>query len=106
MARLLDDWLRADPERLGRWQFELETASSWKPDEIDVLLFHPRPPTAYAPWLQFRTVLTVTDEDPSVQAGRFGAELTDNDPRGYAEICGGSAEFARELGYEWPPRPA
>ena len=70
-------------------------------DEIDVLLFHPRLPTADGPWIQFRKVLTVTDEDPEVQAARFATELTDSDQRGYPEICGGSAEY----GFEWPPQP-
>jgi hypothetical protein len=102
VARLLDSRLRAQPERLGRWQFGLGRASSWKPDEVDVLLFHPRRPSTGGPWLQFRKVLTVNSDDPAIQAARFEAELTENDPRGYGEICGGSAEFARELGFEWP----
>jgi hypothetical protein len=103
-ARLLSDWLRARPGLIERWQFHVSEVASWKRDEIDVLLFHPSLPTADGPWLQFRRVLAVTDEDPSVQAARFGAELTDQDPRSYAELCGGSAEFARDLGFAWPPR--
>jgi hypothetical protein len=102
VARLLDERLRAEPERIAQWQFEFGGVSSWKPGEVDVLLFHPRPPTADGPWLQFRKVLTVTDEAPEVQAARFAAELTDRDPRDYAVICGGSADSARELGFEWP----
>lgn len=103
VARLLDNRLRTQPELMGRWQFELGRASSRTPNEVDVLLFHPRRPTAGKPWLQFRKVLAVNGDDPAAQAARFEVELTDNDPRGYVEICGGSAEFARELGFEWPP---
>ncbi|MBF6174181.1 hypothetical protein IU476_22185 [Nocardia blacklockiae] len=103
LARLLSERLRIDPEEIGRWNFDFHSASSWRPDEVDVLLGHPRGSTDDGPWLQFRKILTVTDEDPAVQAARFGAELIDNDPRGYTEICGGSAEFARELGFPWPP---
>ncbi|WP_051942787.1 hypothetical protein [Streptacidiphilus rugosus] len=103
-ARLLRDWLRARPGLLERWQFQISQISSWKRDEIDVLLFHPHRPTASdEPWLQFRSVLAVTDEDPSVQATRLGVELTEHDPRDHAVLCGGSADFARALGFAWPP---
>lgn len=105
VARLLGGLLSAAPERIERWGFEVRAVSSWKPGAVDVLFFHPLRPVAEAPWLQFRRVLTVTDEDPAVQTARFAAELTERDPRDYAEICGGSAEYARRLGFEWPTSP-
>lgn len=105
VARLLRERLRAHPELLRRRQFELGSVSSWRPGEVEVLLFHPRRPTSeQSRWLQYRAVLAVTDDDPARQAARSYAELTGRNPRDYAEVCGGVPDFARELGVPWPPR--
>ncbi|MGW2397349.1 hypothetical protein ACWCYY_12420 [Kitasatospora sp. NPDC001664] len=103
-ARLLGERLRADAAALERWRFGLISASSWRPGTVDVLLGHPTArASGSAPWLQFRKELIVTDEDPAVQAARFARELTEHDPRSYADLCGGSADSARALGFPWPP---
>jgi len=52
--------------------------------------------------VQVRPVLAVSDEEPSVQAERFGEEIAAGDPRVVSALCGGSAAFARQLGYPWP----
>ncbi|AXQ54343.1 MULTISPECIES: hypothetical protein [Streptomyces] len=58
------------------------------------------------PWLQSRLKLLVSGEDPTLQAARLAGRLVAGDPRRTAEVCGGSPEFARQLGYSWPRRPS
>jgi hypothetical protein len=54
--------------------------------------------------LQFRHVLSVTDDAPDDQAERMLRDLLRVDPRATGDLCGGSSEFARQLGYPWPER--
>ncbi|MFD5796860.1 hypothetical protein ACFWIO_25710 [Streptomyces diastatochromogenes] len=78
----------------------------WEPDRINLFLFHPGRSAIgeHRPWLQFRMVLPVSDDDPVEQAERLAEQLVADDPRRTADVCGGSTEFARQLGYPWPAR--
>lgn len=105
VARLLADRLHAEPERLARWQCELNWVSawSWERERAIIAFWHPGRPAGNQPWLQFRMQLAVTNDDPAAQAARFADELTVTDPRTRAQVCGGSQEYARQFGYQWPP---
>ncbi|MFF2652776.1 hypothetical protein [Streptomyces sp. NPDC058045] len=109
IARLLEEELRQRTDWLERWECELSrVAATFRvPDRIELVLFHPGRSaiTAGRPWLQFRLTLAIAGEDPAAEAHRLAEELTAGDPRSAAEVCGGSAEFARALGYPWPYRP-
>ncbi|MEU2134324.1 hypothetical protein ABZ587_39585, partial [Streptomyces sp. NPDC018352] len=73
---------------------------------INLFLFHPGRSAIREsrPWLQFRMVLDVSSDAPEVQAERLAEQLVAGDPRQAAEACGGSPEYARQLGYPWPRR--
>ncbi|MEU3792365.1 hypothetical protein AB0F07_21590 [Streptomyces fructofermentans] len=109
VARLLEQSLVEHAEWLAQWECELGMVEApvWEPDRISLFLFHPSRSVTRGrePWLQFRLELDVSEDDPAAQAARFAAELAADDPRMIAEVCGGSAQFARELGYRWPQRP-
>jgi hypothetical protein len=79
----------------------------WEPNEISIFFFHPGRPGRCAieegrPWLQFRMVASVSDNNPADQAETLTEQLVAGDPRQAAEVCGGSSEFAAQLGYRWP----
>lgn len=107
VARLLEEELRRTAW-LERWGCELGSVSAWlwEPDQINIFLFHPGRAAIKdgRPWLQFRMTLDISGEDPADQADRLVEELTTFDPRMAADVCGGSQEFARQLGYPWPQR--
>ncbi|MFD3842734.1 hypothetical protein ACFWWC_41875 [Streptomyces sp. NPDC058642] len=107
VARLLEEWLRQCTAWLARWECELGSVSAWlwEPDQINLFLFHPGRDAIKdgRPWLQFQMTLDVSGDDPAAQADELVAELTAFDPRAAADVCGGSKEFARQLGYPWPP---
>ncbi|MFI6279695.1 hypothetical protein [Streptomyces sp. NPDC050988] len=108
VARLLDKDLQARADRLAGWECELGAVSAWpwEPDQVNVFLFHPGR-SAFRedqPWLQFRMTLAVSSDDPADQAQCLAEQLVAADPRQAAEVCGGSPEFARQLGYPWPQR--
>ncbi|MFE6639938.1 hypothetical protein ACFVFT_09430 [Streptomyces tendae] len=106
VARLLEQRLRERVGWLTTWKCELGAVSAWhwEPDQISVFLFHPGRSAIREdhPWLQFRMILPVSGDDPGDQAERLEARLTAEDPREVAEVCGGSKEFADQLGYPWP----
>ena len=108
VARLLERDLRARTDWLEQWKCELGSVSAWlwEPAQINLLLFHPGRSAIKEdrPWLQFRMVLAVSRNDPAGQAERLAGQLVAGDPRQTAEVCGGSPEFARQLGYPWPQR--
>lgn len=111
VARLLEQDLRERKEWLARWECELGAVSAWpsEPDQINLFLFHPVHPGRSViredrPWLQFGMVLAVSSDDPADQTARLVEQLTAGDPRQTAGVCGGSPEFARQLGYPWPQR--
>ncbi|TDD51606.1 hypothetical protein E1263_29945 [Kribbella antibiotica] len=104
VARLLKQDLAERTDWLMHWECELGAVSAWhwEPDQINVFFFHPGSPTVEdRPWLQFRQRLAVTDADPARQAEQLAQQLIARDPRRTAEVCGGSADFARKLGYPW-----
>jgi hypothetical protein len=109
VATLLRDRLRRQADWLTTWECELGAVSAWhwEPDRINVFLFHPGRSAIGGgrPWLQFRMTLPVSGEAPADQADRLQARITAEDPREIAEVCGGSPEFALQLGYPWPGRP-
>ncbi|MGW4375087.1 hypothetical protein ACWEJ7_15620 [Streptomyces albidoflavus] len=109
VARLLERDLRQHTDWLARWECELAGVSAWlwQPDRVQLFLFYPPRSTITEdrPWLQFRMMLPVSGEDPTLQAARLAGRLVAGDPRRTAEVCGGSPEFARQLGYSWPRRP-
>ncbi|WP_097227242.1 hypothetical protein [Streptomyces sp. OV198] len=108
VARLLELDLRERAGWLARWECELGGVSAWlwEPDQINLFLFHPDRSAIGEdrPWLQFRMVLDVSSDDPESQAARLAEQLAAGDPRQTAEVCGGSPEYARQLGYPWPQR--
>ncbi|WP_327304199.1 hypothetical protein OG730_11735 [Streptomyces sp. NBC_01298] len=109
VARLLEDELRQQTAWLERWDCELGSVSArlWEPpDQFHLFLFHPGRSaiTEDRPWLQFQMTLNISGADPATQTRRLVEELTAGDPRVAADVCGGSPEFARRLGYSWPQR--
>lgn len=108
VARLLEEELRRRTAWLERWECELASVSAWlwEPDQINLFFFHPGGAAVKEdrPWLQFRMTLNVSGGDPAAQAQQLAEELTAFDPRLAADVCGGSPEFARQLGYPWPQR--
>ncbi|MET8753342.1 hypothetical protein ABZW32_25090 [Streptomyces sp. NPDC004667] len=108
VARLLTRHLAARTDWLSTWDCELGSVSAWlwEPDRINLFFFHPSTSAIREdrPWLQFRMVLALSGEDPAAQAEGLALRLTAGDPRPSAEVCGGSVEFARQLGYAWPRR--
>ncbi|MFE2149722.1 hypothetical protein [Streptomyces lavendulae] len=108
VARLLERHLVARTDWLPSWECELGGVSAWlwEPERINLFLFHPSRSAIGQdrPWLQFRMTLAVSGDDPAAQAQRLAERLTAGDPRQSAEVCGGSPEFARQLGYSWPQR--
>jgi hypothetical protein len=108
VARLLEQDLRERTDWLTQWECELGGVSAWlwEADQINLFLFHPGRSAIGEdrPWLQFRMVLAVSSDDPAGQAERLAEQLVAGDPRQTAEVCGGSPEFAKQLGYRWPQR--
>ncbi|MFE2531549.1 hypothetical protein [Streptomyces sp. NPDC059371] len=108
VARLLEESLRRQTQWLDRWRCRLAWVSALpsERDRVTVAFFHPGPPAGSdeQPWLQFRQVLSVTDDAPIGQADRMLRDLLEADPRATGEVCGGSREFAGRLGYPWPER--
>ncbi|MFF2147957.1 hypothetical protein [Kitasatospora sp. NPDC058190] len=106
VARLLEGRLREHTDWLAAWECELGAVSAWHwdPDQITVFLFHPGRSAIREdrPWLQFRMTIPISADDPADQVDTLEACLTAGDPREVAEVCGGSKEFADQLGYPWP----
>ncbi|GAA3183106.1 hypothetical protein GCM10017688_41390 [Streptomyces ramulosus] len=108
VARLLELHLKARTDWLAQWECEIGAVSAWvwEPRHIDLFLLHPGRSALREglPWLQFRMTLDVSSDTPEKQAERLADQLVADDPRRTAEICGGSPEYARRLGYPLPPR--
>ncbi|MFE5588078.1 hypothetical protein [Kitasatospora sp. NPDC056531] len=106
VARLLEERLREHTGWLTTWECELGAVSAWpwEPDQITVFLFHPGRSAIREdrPWLQFRLTIPISGDHPADQVEALEARLTAEDPREVAEVCGGSKEFADQLGYPWP----
>lgn len=108
IARLLEESLQQQTQWLDQWECQLAWVSAlpWERDRVAVAFFHPGRPTGNdeGPWLQFRHVLSVTDDAPDDQVNRMLRDLLQADPRATGEVCGGSREFAKQLGYPWYQR--
>ncbi|MFC7241068.1 hypothetical protein ACFQO7_01120 [Catellatospora aurea] len=106
VARLLRARLRAEPDLLGRWDCDLGWMSTGPRDcgQVQVSYFHPRRPAVDdEPWLQFVAVLDVPPGEPDAVADVLVRQLAETDPRRPEWLCGGSAEAAEALGFDWPP---
>lgn len=96
-GRLLGEELRRRPELLARWDARLTYAGvDARAPYTPVLWFVYRPGTFEGevdedgPWLRFVWRLPDGDTDPGEQVAQALRRLADEDPRGYAECCGGS----------------
>ncbi len=105
VARLLSERLSTEPGALGSRQCEFDAAAAWtwQRERLLVTFWHPARPTGDRPHLQFKKSYPTTQQDPEVQAAELFADLTGSDPRARAELVGGSPDYARALGYPWPP---
>ncbi|WP_245699785.1 DUF1380 domain-containing protein [Streptomyces roseifaciens] len=108
-ARLIAAGLRDRPGILARWDARLDWAGTdfGEPDTIAVS-FTFRPGTAAGRqdkdghYLQFIWDLQDDGTPPEEQAAAALHRLSTEDPKGYAEVRGGSRESAEALGYPWP----
>ncbi|MFF4343514.1 hypothetical protein ACFY00_26725 [Kitasatospora sp. NPDC001540] len=106
VGRLLKDEFVRRPELLAAWECELHAVWTrpWKPDRIDLTFWHPTRPEARGnePYLQFIAELPVPDGEPRAAAAELVEHLVATDPRAWAKVCGGRADYAEALGYPWP----
>ncbi|QLE76391.1 hypothetical protein FGW37_29085 [Streptomyces rectiverticillatus] len=108
-ARLIDAGLRDRPGILARWDARLDWSGTdfREPDTIAVS-FTFRPGIAAGRrgedghYLQFIWELQDDGTPPEKQAAAALRRLSTEDPKGYAEVRGGSRESAEALGYPWP----
>ncbi|MFJ8442193.1 hypothetical protein [Kitasatospora griseola] len=107
VGRLLEAQLVRRPELLGAWECEFYAAwtGPWHPERIELVFWHPAKPDRLgsSPYLQFLAELTVpAGSDPVAAAAELVDRLTSTDPRTWARVCGGSADYAELLGFPWP----
>ncbi|MFC5148235.1 hypothetical protein [Streptomyces aureoversilis] len=108
-ARLIAAGLRARPGVLARWDARLDWAGTdfGEPDTIAVsFTFRPGSAAGHQDedghCLQFIWELQDDGTPPEQQAAAALHRLSTEDPKGYAEVRGGSRESAEALGYPWP----
>ncbi|WP_329118992.1 hypothetical protein [Streptomyces sp. NBC_01465] len=110
-ARLISAGLRARPDLLTRWDAQRGWTGTDFADPDSVAVSFTYWPGLSAdqkdkdgPWLQF--VWTVPDDDtpPETRAAAALDRLATTDPKTYADVRGGSREYAAALGYPWPER--
>ncbi|GGW46566.1 hypothetical protein [Streptomyces xantholiticus] len=110
-ARLIAEGVRERPDLLTGW----DAAKGWIGTDFDdpditVLSFVFRPGLAAGrkdkdePWLQFVWRLPDDGTPPGERAAAALRRLAAEDPKGYAELIGGSREYAEALGFVWPER--
>ncbi|MEU0373005.1 hypothetical protein ABZ070_22605 [Streptomyces sp. NPDC006283] len=108
-ARLIAAGLRERPDLLTGW----DAAKGWigtdfNAPHITVLSFILWPGLAAGrkdrdgPWLQFVWRLPDDGTPPAERAAAALRRLAADDPKTYADVIGGSREYAEELGYSWP----
>ncbi|MGW4381502.1 hypothetical protein [Kitasatospora sp. NPDC004531] len=106
VGRLLKAELTRRPELLGAWECEFYAVWTWpsEPDRIELAFWHPVAPKRGVdePYLQFLAELAVPEGDPVAVAAELLDRLTSTDPRARATVCGGSPEYAQQLGHPWP----
>lgn len=107
VARLLRARLREQPDLLGRW----ECHPGWvvaRPDDqgrVHLSFFYPQRPAGVEDlWLQFVAVIELPAGDPEIVVDEIVREIADADPRQQQWLTGGSAEAARQFGFDWPVR--
>ncbi|MGK5730252.1 hypothetical protein [Streptomyces sp. URMC 124] len=108
-ARLIRTALRDRPGILARWDARLDWVSTHfaEPDTIEVS-FTFRPGIAAGredkdgPSLQFVREFPDDGTPPEERAEAALHRLSTEDPKGYAEVRGGSRASAEALGYPWP----
>ncbi|MCZ1012624.1 hypothetical protein O1L68_43880 [Streptomyces lydicus] len=108
-ARLIKAGLMERPDLLNRWDAKQGWISSdFDAPDTTVVTF------LYAPGLgsgkpdgsslQFRWAVPDDGTPPEAQAAAALNRLTEEDPKTYGQVCGGSPERAEELGFSWPER--
>ncbi|MEU0432010.1 hypothetical protein ABZ153_10295 [Streptomyces sp. NPDC006290] len=109
IARLIKAGLIEEPDLLSRWDAGRGWISSGfdDPDTAVVTFWYVpglasgSPERADSP-LQFRWVIPDDGTSPEAQATAALRRLAEEDPKSYAQVCGGSRERAEELGFSWP----
>ncbi|GAA2399415.1 hypothetical protein GCM10010191_03010 [Actinomadura vinacea] len=101
--------LRDRPELLVQWDGRLGwVGTDFLDPDTAVLSFTYWPGLAAGqrdkdgPWLQFIWSLPDDGTPPEEQAAAALRRLSAEDPKNYAEVRGGSREYAEVLGYPWP----
>lgn len=110
-ARLLDRRLRDEPALLDRWSCRLGGAvsSNFERSVLRLILWHPEPPGSGRPWLQFQyrteipDAITVEDAAVAAKVEEILERFRENDPKSIGELSSGSPEYAKALGFPWPP---
>ncbi|MGW2822793.1 hypothetical protein ACWC24_17650 [Streptomyces sp. NPDC001443] len=109
VARLIKTGLIEDPELLSRWDASRGWISSGFDDpDTAVVTFSYLPGSASGrperpdSALQFRWVIPDDGTPPEAQAAAALRRLAEEDPKSYAQVCGGSRQRAEELGFPWP----
>ncbi|MFF4696220.1 hypothetical protein [Streptomyces chattanoogensis] len=110
-ARLIAAGLRDRPDLLTQWDARLGwVGTDFNDPDTAVLSFTFWPGIATGqryengPWLQFIWSLPDNGTPPEDQAATALQRLATADPKGYAEVKGGSREYAEALGFPWPER--
>nr|WP_237550745.1 hypothetical protein [Streptomyces sp. SID8354] len=108
-ARLIKAGLLEKPELVRRWNARQGWISTGFEDpDTTVVTFWYVPglasgkPERADSALQFRWVIPDDGTPPEAQAAATLRRLAEEDPKSYAQVCGGSRERAEELGFSWP----
>ncbi|MFG2479895.1 hypothetical protein [Streptomyces fagopyri] len=107
VARLVKAGLVERPDLLSRWDARRGWIDSGfdDPDTVVVTFWYAPGLAAGKPdgdLLQFRWVVPDNGTAPETQAALVLLRLEGEDPKTYAEVCGGSRERAEQLGFPWP----
>ncbi|WP_405883175.1 hypothetical protein OG762_34235 [Streptomyces sp. NBC_01136] len=101
--------LREQPDLLTRWDGQVGwIGTDFQDQDSTVVSFMYWPGLATGqrdkdgPWLQFIWSLPDDGTPPENQAAVALQQLAEQDPKTYAQVRGGSREFAKTLGFPWP----
>jgi hypothetical protein len=100
VARLVNGQLHAEPDILGRWDCKLGWCTSRlrDPGTARLTFLHPAQQESFEdPCAQFGLVIDVADS-PQACAAQLIESLRTTEPKTIAEIVGGSADAAAQLG--------
>ncbi|MER5432853.1 hypothetical protein [Streptomyces sp. NPDC002588] len=108
-ARLIAAGLREQPDLLTRWDGQVGwIGTDFHDQDSTVVSFTYWPGLAAeqrdkdGPWLQFVWSLPDDGTPPENQAAAALRQLTEQDPKTYAQVRGGSRSHAEALGFPWP----